>query len=107
MSRIDRTLSRGFTLVELLVVIGIIAVLISILLPSLSRAREAANRVACLANLRQLAAATLAYVAENRQRLPEAGAGNGPESAYSPRATGRAPWSPLPPAYGQGAYVLP
>jgi len=60
----------GFTLVELLVVIGIIALLISILLPSLSKAREAANRAACLSNMRQVHQAFMLYAHNERDQVP-------------------------------------
>ncbi|MCS7034846.1 MAG: DUF1559 domain-containing protein [Phycisphaerae bacterium] len=81
MKRRNRT---GFTLVELLVVIGIIALLISILLPSLNRARETANRVKCGNNLRQIGLALKLYANENRGQFPRA--------VYQPGATVTPTW---------------
>ena len=70
-----RPRARGigaFTLVELLVVIGIIAVLISILLPSLGRAWDAAKTTQCLSNLRQMGVAMQMYVSDTRYVIPAA-----------------------------------
>ena len=60
----------GFTLVELLVVVGIIALLIALLFPVFSRAREQARRTKCLSNLRTIGQAMFVYANNNRDRLP-------------------------------------
>ncbi len=62
----------GFTLVELLVVVSIVALLLAIMVPSLSRARGQAKDVQCLANLRQVFLAFQAYTIENRDYAPRA-----------------------------------
>ncbi len=79
----SRRVSRpGFTLVELLVVIGIIALLVSILLPALNKANEDARRVRCLSNQRQLVMAWQMYASDNKGHIVGANTPAYPQSPW-------------------------
>ena len=106
---VPRTLasSRGFSVVELLVVLGIIATLLAVLMPTVGRAREASRRVSCLSNVRQLTAAALTYAADNDDVLPEACSTNTFESLLSPVGQVKPAWSPATMIGGSGADVMP
>lgn len=68
-----RKLKNIFTLIELLIVISIIAILMSILLPSLKKARDQTQRIACCNNLNQIGKAVFLYVNDNSSWLPQGG----------------------------------
>jgi prepilin-type N-terminal cleavage/methylation domain-containing protein/prepilin-type processing-associated H-X9-DG protein len=69
--RLCRVWSRGFTLLELLVVVAVIAVLAAFLFPMFARARESARRTTCLSHLQQIARAHLLYIQDWDERLPD------------------------------------
>jgi prepilin-type N-terminal cleavage/methylation domain-containing protein/prepilin-type processing-associated H-X9-DG protein len=95
---------RAFTLVELLVVIGIIALLISIILPALGKARESANTVKCASNLRCVGQGLTMYIATYKGTLPVSyyheGMSMGPPQVPAVADKGYAHWSGL--IYGKG-----
>jgi prepilin-type N-terminal cleavage/methylation domain-containing protein/prepilin-type processing-associated H-X9-DG protein len=70
--RITVSSRRAFSLVELLVVVGVIGLLVALLMPALAKAWRQAYQVACTSNLRQLASAMLAYASANRGSYPDA-----------------------------------
>ena len=97
---------RGFTLVELLVVIGIIALLISILLPALNKARESANAVKCSANLKSIGAGFSIYLAEYKGTFPPAYVYTVDSTAGSPDVGGGTAANPTSGYYHWSWYIF-
>ena len=110
MSDETRSLLRGFTLVELLVVITIIGILIGLLLPAVQAAREAARRAACMNNLRQIALGMLHHV-EKWEHFPSCGWGprwsGDPDRGSGPDQPGGWIYNVLPYVEQENLYLLP
>jgi prepilin-type N-terminal cleavage/methylation domain-containing protein/prepilin-type processing-associated H-X9-DG protein len=87
--------NRGFTLTELLVVIAVIAVLVALLMPALTRARESAHRVVCGSNLHQIAIAVYGYEHDNKGLLPIGFSSNYPNAANVNGQPGGWPYSEM------------
>ena len=96
-----RSGQHGFTLVELLVVISIIALLVAMLLPVLTQARQTANDVRCGANMRQTLVAVMSYNADNPKGLKNLNPGSGPGAGDS------CPWFNTPDMWSNNYGALP
>lgn len=98
--------TKAFTLVELLVVIGIIGVLISILLPVFGKVRESSRRTACMANLRDIGNQFNMYLNENKQRLPRINPDGAKYGTPQDIVPGALPMALLLKPYNGGAYKV-